>query len=228
MTITPDFEVPADADMDNVYEVRVEATSGSGDRERSTTANFVVTVTDNESEAERVLVSNTGNRNAGGATVNNSDSALRIHTGSNSDGYVIQGVALRFREALEDPTGVRVSWWSSHKPGQYERPNSEIFAFANPASIEARLTEFPAPPNKVLEPDTDHWIMIERTGDTAVEFLETGVNSEDLISATNWDIGDRRFHRTRNMNGPWTNRKVKSDRDQLKLRVIGYEASSEQ
>ncbi len=228
MTITPDFEVPADADMDNVYEVRVEATSGSGDRERSTTANFVVTVTDNESEAERVLVSNTGNRNAGGATVNNSDSALRIHTGSNSDGYVIQGVALRFREALEDPTGVRVSWWSSHKPGQYERPNSEIFAFANPASIEARLTEFPAPPNRVLEPDSDYWIMIERTGDTAVEFLETGANSEDSISAANWDIGDRRFYRTRNMNGPWTNRKVKSDRDQLKLRVIGYEASSEQ
>ena len=118
MTVSPDYEVPVDANMDNVYEVQVQVTSGSGERERSATAGFSLTVTD-ETEAEKVLVSNTGKRNSGNATVNDSDSAIRIHTGSNSEGYLIHSVALKFQEALEDPTGVRVSWWSSHKPGRH-------------------------------------------------------------------------------------------------------------
>ena len=150
MTVGPDFEVPADDNMDNVYEVKVEVASGSGGRKRSVTANFTVTVTDDDTEAEKVLVSNTGKRNSGAAKVKNSDSAIRIHTGSNSEGYTIHSVALRLHEALEDSTGVRVSWWSSHQPGKHNRPNSEIFAFTNPASIEARLTEFTAPADTVL------------------------------------------------------------------------------
>ena len=162
MTVRPDYEVPADANMDNIYEVKVQATSGSGERERSVTANFTVTVTDDDTEAEKVLVSNSGKRNSGAAKVKNSDSAIRIHTGSNSEGYTIHSVALRLHKALEDSTGVRVSWWSSHQPGEHNRPNSEIFAFTNPASIEARLTEFTAPADTVLEPDTSYYIMIER------------------------------------------------------------------
>ena len=227
LTVVPDFEVPSDANIDNVYEVQVEVTSGSGERERSVTADFALTVTDDNTEAERVLVSNTGGRNSGSATVNNSDSALRIETGSNEGGYVIHSVALRFWEALQDPSGVRVSLRSSHKPGRHTRPKDEIFSFSNPASIDARLTEFTAPPDTVLEPDTSYWLVIERTGDTPVKFLETASNSEDSISAADWDIGTLRFHRTNSLNGPWGNSKVGSDQEQLKLRVIGYEHSGE-
>ena len=227
MTIVPDFDVPSDANMDNVYEVQVGVTSGSGARERSTIADFTITVTDDDTELETVLVSNTGRRNDGSATVNNSDSALRIPTGGNPDGYVIQSVALRFWEALENPTGVRVSLWSSHTPRENARPNSEVFAFTNPSGIGARLTEFTAPPETVLEADTSYWIMIERTGETAVKFLETRAESEDSISAAGWVIGSLRFYRPRNMDGHWTNRKVKSDGDQLKLRVIGYPVNAD-
>ena len=227
MTVRPDYEVPADTNMDNIYEVKVQATSGSGERERSVTANFTVTVTDEDTEAEKVLVSNSGKRNSGNATVNESDSAIRIHTGSNSEGYLIHSVALKFQEALEDPTGVRVSWWSSHKPGRHNRPNSEIFAFTNPASIKARLTEFTAPEDTVLEPDTSYYIMIERVGDTAIKFLETRLDSQDSISEQDWDIGALRFYRPSSMEGPWTNRKVGNDHEQLKLRVVGYERGGE-
>ena len=227
MAVTPDYEVPADSNMDNAYEVQVRVTSGSSDRERSTTADFTVTVTDDDTEADRVLVSNTGRRDSGSDKVENSDSAVRIRTGSNDGGYVIHSVDLRFWEALEDPSGVRVSLWSSHKPGQHSRPNAEFFAFVNPSNIEARLTEFTAPPDTVLEPDTDYYLMIERTGDTATKFLETGSDSQDSISEADWDIGGLRFHRPRNMSGPWSNRKVGSDREQLKLRVIGHEYSGD-
>ncbi len=227
MTISPDFEVPADANIDNVYEVQVRVFSGSGDRERSTTADVTVTVADDDTEAERVLVSNTGQRNNGSATVNNSDSAIRIRTGSNPEGYMIHSVALKFWEALEDPSGVRVALRSSQKPGKHIRPKDEIFAFTNPVKTEARLTEFTAPPDTVLEPDTSYWIMIEKTGDTALKFLETASNSEDSISAADWDIGTLRFHRTNSLNGPWGNHKVGSDQKQLKLRVIGYARTGE-
>ncbi len=227
MRLVPDFEVPADRNMDNAYEVQVRVTSGSEGRERLSTADLTVTVTDDDAEAERVLVSNTGKRNDGNATVKNSDHAIRIHTGRNSEGYVIHGLALKFQEALADPNGVRVSLWSSHVPGRYSRPNAQIFAFINPTSIEARLTEFTAPPDTVLEPDASYWIVIERTGGTALKFLETRSDSEDSISEADWDIGSLKFHRPRNMNGPWTDWKVKSERDQLKVRVIGYERGNE-
>ena len=163
-TFVPDFEVPADANMDNVFEVQVKATSGSGGRERSTTADFTITVTDDDEEAEKVMASNTGKTVKGTAKVDKSDSAIRIQTGSNSEGYLIYSVALRFSEALEDPAGVRVSLWSNHKPGKYGRPKAEIFAFTNPSSIESRLTEFTAPADTVLDPDASYWIMIEKTG----------------------------------------------------------------
>ena len=227
MTITPDFEVPVDSDMDNAYEVQVEATSGTGERERSTAADFTVTVTDEATESERVLVSNTGRRDDGTAKVEHSDSALRIDTGSNPDGYVIHGVALSFAEALDDPSGVRVSFRSSHKPGKYPRPEVEIFAFSNPSSISARLTEFLAPADTVLEPNTTYYIMIERTGDSPIRFQETASDSNDSISESGWSIGDVRLHRTNKLNGPWKNARVNSDHDQLKLRVIGYPRNSE-
>ena len=160
-------------------------------------------------------------------TVNNGDSAIRVSTGANSEGYVIHSVALEFAEALEDPSGVKVSLWSNHRPGRWDRPKTEIFAFTNPPSIEARLTEFTAPADTVVEADTSYWIMIERTGNTAIRFAKTASDSEDSISEAGWNIGSLRFHRPRNMNGRWTNNKVKNDNDQLMLRVIGYEKSGE-
>ncbi len=227
MTITPDFEVPTDAGMDNAYEVQVRATSGSGERERSATADFTITVTDVEAEAEKVLVSNTGKTVRGKATVNNSDSAVRIYTGSNSEGYVIHSVALAMAEALEDPSGLKVSLWSNHRPGRWDRPKEEIFAFTNPPSIEARLTEFTAPSDSILDPSTAYWVMIERTGDYPIKFLDTRSDAEDSISEPDWNIGSLRFHRPRHINGEWAYRRVDDDKDQLMLRVIGFQQSGE-
>ena len=179
-------------------------------------------MTDDESEEEQVLVSNTGKKAKGNATVNNSVSAIRIRTGSSADGYVIHSVAMELAEALGEPSGLKVSLWSNHKPGGRDRPKVEMLAFSNPPTIEARLTEFTAPTNSTLEPDTSYWIMIERTGDSAIKFRETASDSQDDISKTGWDIGSLRFHRPLSVNGPWNNRRVSNDRDQLRLRVIGY------
>ena len=78
-----------------------------------------------------------------------------------------------------------------------------------------------------MEPDTSYYIMIERVGDTAIKFLETRLDSQDSISEQDWDIGALRFYRPSSMEGPWTNRKVGNDHEQLKLRVVGYERSGE-
>ena len=223
----PDFEAPVDENRDNVYEVQVRVTSGAGDRELSDTVDFRIAITDDDTEPETVLVSNIGQAVKGNATVNHSDSAIRIYTGANSEGYVIHSVALEFAEALADPSGVKVSLWSNHRPGRWDRPKAEVFAFTNPSSIEARLTEFTVPEDTAVEADTSYWIMIERTGDTAIRFAETASDSQDSISEPGWNIGSLRFHRPRNMNGRWTNNKVKNDNDQLMLRVIGYEKSGE-
>ncbi len=223
----PDFEAPVDENRDNVYEVQVRVTSGAGDRELTDTVDFRIRITDDDTEPETVLVSNIGQTVKGNATVNNSDSAIRISTGANSEGYVIHGVALEFAEALADPSGVKVSLWSNHRPGRWDRPETEIFAFTNPSSIEARLTEFTAPADTVVEADTRYWIMIERTGDTAIRFAETASDSEDSISEAGWNIGSLRFHRPRNIDGKWGYRRVDDDKDQVMLRVIGYEKSGE-
>ena len=215
LKFVPDFEVPADANMDNVFEVQVKATSGSGGRERSTTAEFVITVSDDESEAERVLVSNTGQRVKGTATVNNSVSATRIFTGSNPDGYVITSLGLRFAEALEDPDGVQVSLRSSHSPRKNQRPKDEIFAFSNPYGIHEGLVKFKAPADTVLEPDTSYFIMIKRTGESALLFEETSSDSQDSTTAPGWDIGSLRFYRTNSLSGRWKNSKVRLDKDQI-------------
>ncbi len=47
----PDYEDPKDADSDNVYEVRIRATSGAGSRALSTVETFSVTVADINGEA---------------------------------------------------------------------------------------------------------------------------------------------------------------------------------
>ena len=69
--------------------------------------------------------------------------------------------------------------------------------------------------------------MIERVGDTEILFAETRLDSQDSISEQDWDIGGLRFRRPRNVDGPWTDRKVGYDQEQLKLRVVGYERSGE-
>ena len=46
--IVPDYERPADADRNNVYELAVTATSGAGGRERTTTRTVAVTVGDED------------------------------------------------------------------------------------------------------------------------------------------------------------------------------------
>ena len=227
LPFVPDYEVPADSDRDNLYEVQLRVTSGEGDRELADTATIAITITDDEAEPERVLVSNVGQAVNGKAKVENSDSAVRISTGTSSEGYVIHSVALLLAEALEDPSGIRVSLWSNHKPGRYDRPKREIFAFANPSKMEARLTEFTAPMDSFLEPDTSYWLMIERRGSTAIRLAETASNAEDAISEAGWNIGALRFHRPRNIDGKWGYQRVASDGDQLMLRVIGYERSGQ-
>ena len=223
----PDFEVPADSDRDNGYEVQVKVSSGEGDRELEDTATFTIKITDDETESEGVLVSNSVQTVKGNAAVDKRDSAVRIQTGANPEGYVIHSVALLFAEALEDASGVKVSLWSNHKPGKWARPKSEIFAFANPSSIEARLNEFTAPDETFLDPDTSYWVMIERAGDTAIKLLETASDSQDPVSKAGWDIGNLRLHRPRSVSGQWGYSRVDDDKDQLMLRVIGYERSSE-
>ena len=227
MVATPDYEVPADANMDNRYEVQVEVTSGEGDRALSATAEFTVTVTNDETESETVLVSNTGQSVKGHLKVDKSDWAVRIYTGPSPDGYVIHGVALALAESLEDPSDLKVSLWSNHKPGRYHRPKQEIFAFTNPSSIEARLTEFTAPPDSVLEPETSYWVMIERTGEASIMFLDTASDSQDSFSELGWDIGANRLYRPRNRTGQWGYQRVKGDKDQFLLRVIGYARNGE-
>ena len=189
---------------------------------------FRITITDDRREPETVLVSNIGQTVRGKARVKTADSAVRIRTGPNPEGYVIHSVALEFAEQLEDPSGVKVSLWSNHKPGRWDRPKSEIFAFANPSSIEARLTEFTAPADSELDPGKKYWLMIERTGNTAIWFSETRSDAADSISVAGWNIGLQRFHRPRHLNGSWGYNKVNKDEDQLMIRVIGYERSDDQ
>ena len=223
LSFTPDFEVPGDADLDNVYEVEVQVTSGEGDRELSDTVAFRITIADDRTEPETVLVSNIGQTVRGNAKVNNTDSASRIRTGPNSEGYVIHSVALKFAEALADPSRVKVSLWSNHKPRRWDRPKAEIFTFANPSSIGATLNEFTAPADSVLDADRSYWLMIERTGDTAILFSDTRSDAQDSVSAAGWDIGALRFYRPRNVSGQWGHHRVDDDPDQLMFRVIGYE-----
>ena len=223
MTFTPDYEVPGDADTDNRYEVQVEVRSGVGVRERSTTAVFAITVTDDDSEPESVLVSNTGKRAKSRATVHHSDSALRIITGSNPEGYVLHSVAMRFSEAPISPSDVRVSLWSKGTVGsRIPRPEAELFAFTNPSTIRAGLAEFTAPQGTVLDPLTGYYIVIENGGDAPVRLWETGADGEDAISAAGWSIGNIRLFRPKDLTGRW-NRRVDSEGDQILLRDIGYE-----
>ena len=223
MTVTPDYEVPVDADTDNRYDVQVEVTSGVGVRERSSTAVFAITVTDDDSESESVLVSNTGKRAKSRATVHHADSAIRIITGPNPEGYVLYSVALRFAEVPSNLSDVQVSLWSKGTVrSNLPRPEAELFAFTNPSTIGAGLAEFTAPQGTVLDPLTGYYVVIENGGDAPIRLWETGADGEDAISAAGWSIGNIRLFRPKHLTGRW-NRRVDSEGDQILLRVIGYE-----
>lgn len=227
MTATPDYEVPGDVDTDNRYDVQVEVRSGVGVRERSTTAVFAITVTNDDSESERVLVSNTGKRAKSRATVNNSDSALRIITGSHPEGYVLHSVAMRFSGAPSNSSDVRVSLWSKGTvESSIPSPEAELFSFTNPSAIRAGLAEFTAPRGTVLDPLTGYYIVIENVGDTPIKLWETGADGEDAISEAGWGIGNIRLFRPKDLTGRW-NRRVDSEGDQILLRIIGYEKPAE-
>ena len=87
--------------------------------------------------------------------------------------------------------------------------------------------KFEAPAGTVLEPDTSYWIMVKRTGNSALKFEKTASDSQDSLSVPGRDIGALRFYRPNRWSGPWSNSSVRSEADQLMLRVIGYPRDAE-
>ena len=89
-TITPNYEAPADADMDNAYLVEVTATSGTSARELTAVQAITVTVTDVNEPPSAPSAPTISSVTAGGFTVS--------WTAPANTGPAITGYAVQYRE----------------------------------------------------------------------------------------------------------------------------------
>lgn len=162
--------------------------------------------------ATQVLVSNTAiTNNDRGPALWVVDTAQGFTTGSNSAGYSLSSIKIKFKStgsSLAAPTVKLVS-------GSVDATDG--IALTGPSSLTAdayKLYEFTAPDNTTLTSSTKYWVVIESAA-TGGDDVAVGITTSPLPTATDedtalpgWSIGDYPWLRRHDSTGSfeWSGR----------------------
>ena len=146
--------------------------------------------------AQTVLVSNTGQSNAGQTPVNPSDNAQGFTTGQNTLGYSLTSIEL----------GVGVASGSGAltvtvrgDDGSGDPGGNTLYTLNNPANVAAGLRTFTAPAGASLSANTQYFVQMVFAPNGSASYPQwdnTTSNLQDSASAIGWSIRNERHART--------------------------------
>ena len=186
------FSVTTQTDMvDELHgSVTVTVASGTGYSVGSPSS---ATVTVNDDDAP-VLVSNIDQAPFSASNLASHDQAQGFTTGSNSLGYTLESIEVRFSGTLSGLSVKLMTGVSASSAG------TEVAALTNPGTLTTGVNTFAAPTNPMLSASTTYFVVIEGNGGNVRISNSTG---EDSGAADGWTISDGSFLRTRSSTGSW-------------------------
>ncbi len=200
-----------DADEGKTVKVRMSFTDLRGGMESRTSDAFPSSGT---VQAAPVIVgglhvTNLGQARGGADTFDRFDAAQKFTTGTNAGGYTLSSVDLRLEVASPNVSHPAVKVVKGAPAGE----DSEDVATLTPRSRNliahaANFASFGAPPGIRLDPSTDYWVVVERSGGDAIHLAlsVTASDAEDGSSAADWSIADTALWRAADSTGAFERR----------------------
>ena len=139
-----------------------------------------------------VLVSNINQSDTGGSGISAFQQAQGFTTGSNSGGYTIESVEVKFNAQPSDVT-VRLA---TGLPSS----TTVVATLTSPASLSVGNNTFTAPDNTTLSAGTTYFVVVSGTTGT---ISTTTSDNEDAGAAAGWSIGNDGHFRSGN-SGSWS------------------------
>ncbi len=140
-----------------------------------------------------MLVSNVEQSSSGGSGLDSFDQAQGFTTGSNSEGYTLDSVEVRFFAAGSDVT-VRIA------TGLPSSTTDEV-TLTGTSSPGTEEIKYSAPDNTTLSASTTYYVVVEGTSGTV---STTTSDSEDSDGKSGWSLADSGHFRSRTSTGSWT------------------------
>ena len=168
-------------------------------------------------QTSTTLVSNTGKSTASGGGNSNNDHAQAFTTGSNSGGYKLTRVDIRFGTVAGTRPGYSVEIWSDSSGA----PGSLVATLNNVASFTNGINQFNAPGTGIdLDASTTYHVFwnVTTTGNAgSVVIKNTASDDEDSGAAAGWSIADTSRFRNFDGSGAWA-----SWAQSRQIAIVGY------
>ena len=146
--------------------------------------------------AQTVLVSNTGQSNAGQTSVNPSDHAQGFTTGQNTLGYSLTSIELGVGVASGSGT---LTVTVRGDDGSGDPGGNTLYTLNNPANVAAGLRTFTAPAGASLSANTQYFVQMVFAPNGSASYPRwdnTTSSLQDSASAIGWSIRNERHVRT--------------------------------
>ncbi len=146
--------------------------------------------------AQTVLVSNTGQSNAGQTSVNPSDHAQGFTTGQNTLGYSLTSIELGVGVASGSGT---LTVTVRGDDGSGDPGGNTLYTLNNPANVAAGLRTFTAPAGASLSANTQYFVQMVFAPNGSASYPQwdnTTSSLQDSGSAIGWSIRNGRHVRT--------------------------------
>ena len=151
--------------------------------------------------AQTVLVSNTGQSNAGQTPVNPSDHAQGFTTGQNTLGYSLTSIELGVGVASGSGT---LTVTVRGDDGSGDPGGNTLYTLNNPANVAAGLRTFTAPAGASLSANTQYFVQMVFAPNGSASYPQwdnTISTLQDSGSAIGWSIRNERHARTPGLTG---------------------------
>ncbi|MCY4141081.1 MAG: fibronectin type III domain-containing protein [Rhodobacteraceae bacterium] len=163
-----------------------------------------------------ILVDNQTESDAGSQNFNDVDVAQAFTTGGNSRGYSLTGIILTL---VGTPPQLTVTLGTG-PPHSLTSPITLI----NPPVLAGGEQTFTAPPNTVLRPGTEYFVVVEGSGGVGNAALRlVSSNAESPNSAEGWSIGNGHYIRGASSTNAF---RLDAD-DTVRVRVLGAPVPAE-
>ena len=146
--------------------------------------------------AQTVLVSNTGQSNAGQTSVNPNDHAQGFTTGQNTLGYSLTSIELGVGVASGSGT---LTVTVRGDDGSGDPGGNTLYTLNNPANVAAGLRTFTAPAGASLSANTQYFVQMVFAPNGSASYPRwdnTTSSLQDSASAIGWSIRNERHLRT--------------------------------
>ena len=157
-----------------------------------------------QAEAQTAYVSNTGQSDSPVAVNTNASisQAQGFTTGSQSGGYPLSSVGLKFSAGAPNAANLVVAIYSAATGGG---PDTVEYTLLNPSTLAIDGTEqlFSAPANATLSAGTTYYVVTSSGGGNTYGAHGTSQNGEDSGVSTGWSIENTRYFKNSSTDNTW-------------------------